>query len=594
MPDTPQLADTLPLQTTRRAADRLASAMHYAGVTTVFSLSGNQIMPVYDAFNDCPIRVVHTRHEAAAVFMAEAYARVSGGIGVALVTAAPGFANALGALYSASMSEVPVVLLSGDSPVGQDGTGAFQQFDQVAAASPFVKASVRLSFADDPAQVFAKAVQTAQQGTPGPVHIALPFDVIEAAPDPHALHPLARIYADNKVTHRVPGTAQIATIMDTFTAAERPLILAGPHVFSARRRGQCGVLSAALGAPVVVLDSPRGLRDPAHGALRTLLSMADCVCYLGKPVDFTSGFGADEVIPANNIVFISDCCAAVNRASAVFRDKQLTVVVANAIATVEELLNATDNNRATPQPLIEKRPAQGDCPVPGDWCRRAAIALNHRQLADTTDSALYSKAIIDGVAAALAQPTGIQPPGIEHPGIEHPGEIVICDGGEFGQWAQAFTSQVDNQRLTNGPSGAIGASLPYAIGAQLARPEAVVIAIMGDGTAGFHLAEFETAARESLGITVLIGNDSRWNAEHHIQLQQYGPSRTLGCELSAETRYDLAASGLGCEGVLITDLSALPSALANGLASSTPTCINVIMPGAPAPQYNQPDPETLS
>jgi len=86
-------------------------------VSTVFSLSGNQIMPVYDALIEYDTRIIHTRHEAAAVFMAEAYAQVSDGIGVALVTAGPGFANALGAMYSSLMSEVPVILLSGDAPV---------------------------------------------------------------------------------------------------------------------------------------------------------------------------------------------------------------------------------------------------------------------------------------------------------------------------------------------------------------------------------------------------------------------------------------------------------------------------------------------
>ena len=128
-----------------RGADRVTAVLANSGTDIVFSLSGNQIMPLYDACIEPAIRIVHTRHESAAVFMAEAYAQLSSRPGVALVTAAPGFANALGALYSASLSETPVILLSGDSPADLAGRGAFQEFDQCAAATPFVKSSQRVT-----------------------------------------------------------------------------------------------------------------------------------------------------------------------------------------------------------------------------------------------------------------------------------------------------------------------------------------------------------------------------------------------------------------------------------------------------------------
>ena len=541
-----------------RGADRLASAVEHCGIKVVFSLSGNQIMPIYDAFNDISTRIVHVRHEAAAVFMAEAYARVSGAVGVALVTAAPGFGNALGALYSASMSEVPLILLSGDSPLGQDDQGAFQQFDQVAAASPFVKASFRLSFDDDAARVFKDAASISEDGVPGPVHIALPFDVIESKMDSRSLPAVAADNASRAVNRLDPAADQLMRISAVLAAAERPLVLAGPHLFRAPRQAKHAMLSAALDAPVVILDSPRGLHDPAQGALRELLLAADCVLYLGKPVDFTSGFGSDTVIRAKTILVVSEYAETLLHAGKVFTDRQLLSMQANAVATVQHLIGRSENSGVS-----KDRPENRT-----DWNRYAVAALEHRQLADSSDAAAYSKRIVDAIAAGLGQ---------------HPEAILICDGGEFGQWAQAFVRA--GVRITNGPSGAIGASLPYAIGAKLARPDVPVIAIMGDGTAGFHLAEFETAARESLAITVLIGNDSRWNAEHLIQLENYGTDRTIACELSPETRYDLAARGLGCDGVLARDVSRLQAAVRNGLGASRPTCINVIMPGVAAPKY---------
>jgi acetolactate synthase-1/2/3 large subunit len=549
-------------QDRNRGADRLVHALGQFGVDAVFSLSGNQIMPIYDALVGSSIRLVHTRHEAAAVFMSEAYAQVSDNLGVALVTAAPGFGNALGALYSAAMAEVPVILISGDSPTGQDGQGAFQQFDQIAAASPFVKASFRLSRGDDPAQVFTTAARIALGGIPGPVHMAVPVDVIESVFDSDLIDSENSNCIDQTTTLCSPTPDQIENIVNVFGESERPLILAGPHLFRGKRKDKQHALSLALDAPIIVLESPRGLRDPAQGALRELLYTADCILYLGKPVDFTSGFGKENAMPATKVIIVSEYAQALIHAKEVFKNRLVLTEQANAVATMNGLLTYAKHLKNESCTALSR----------SNWNKAAATAIAHRQLINPSDDAHYSKQIIEIVAQTLK---------------DNPDTILICDGGEFGQWAQAFVSS--NIRITNGPAGAIGASLPYAIGATVAHSQAPVLAIMGDGTAGFHLAEFETAARESSGLTVLIGNDSRWNAEHHLQVEQYGVERAFGCELSSDARYDLAAIGLGCDGVLVKDLSQLHAALSDSLQSSRPTCINVLMPGAPAPMYKKID-----
>ena len=535
-----------------RAADRLAQTLDHIGCKAVFSLSGNQIMPLYDALIDTSTRIVHTRHEASAVFMADAYAQVRGEIGVALVTAAPGFGNALGALYTASMSEVPMILLSGDSPVDKDGQGAFQEFDQVAAASPFVKASLRLGFGDDIAEVFARLARIAREGTPGPTHLALPFDVLSAMVDKT---PLPAVDAFDPQTEQA-SEEHLARILTELDAAQRPLILTGPHMFRTGYPPTREALSTALEVPIIHLDSPRGLRDPSKGALTTLVAAADCVFYLGKPVDFTSGFGADAFLPAQKIMMVSDNPATLAHAAEVFADRLIISARANASATADCLI---DQAAKTDRRAARKA-----------WLENAEAALQHRQLAHAPDNALASKNMIETIDAVL---------------VDHPQAVVIYDGGEIGQWARAFSSS--EVSIINGPSGAIGASLPYAIGAKMARPDVPVIAIMGDGTAGFHFAEFETAAREHQGITVIIGNDSRWNAEHHIQTRDYGADRLIGCELSTKAQYDIAARGLGCEGVMIENLSDLGPAISMALSSDRPTCLNVIIPGAPAPVYSE-------
>src|SRR5437016_7964574 len=122
-----------------RGADIVARSLAAAGVRHLFTLSGNHVMPVFDAALDAKLSLVHVRHEAAAVHMADAWGRLTGEPGIALVTGGPGHANAIGALYTAAMAESPMVLLSGHAPNGQLGTGAFQEMRQAEIAEPHNK-----------------------------------------------------------------------------------------------------------------------------------------------------------------------------------------------------------------------------------------------------------------------------------------------------------------------------------------------------------------------------------------------------------------------------------------------------------------------
>ena len=157
---------------------------------------------------------------------------------------------------------------------------------------------------------------------------------------------------------------------------------------------------------------------------------------------------------------------------------------------------------------------------------------------------------------------------------------LVVDGGEFGQWVQSCVSA--EKRMINGPSAAIGPAIPLAIAAQHANPNGRVIAVLGDGTAGFHLSEFDTAVRSQAPIVAIVGNDARWNAEYQIQLNDYGPDRTYGCEL-LPTRYDEVAEGFGCFGADVDTEDKLRTALKEALASGKPACLNVSLEGHAAP-----------
>ena len=167
---------------------------------------------------------------------------------------------------------------------------------------------------------------------------------------------------------------------------------------------------------------------------------------------------------------------------------------------------------------------------------------------------------------------------------EHPEGTLVCDGGEIGQWPQSMVST--GHRLINGIAGEIGPALPYALAVKCARPEHPVVAVMGDGTFGYHMAEIDTAVRHRVPVIIVIGNDARWSAEYRIQVRDYGAERAKYCDL-LPSRYDKVAEALGGYAELVTRASDLPGALRRAAASDKPACINVMIESIAAPSVRR-------
>lgn len=531
-----------------RGADLLVKSLSAAGVTRIFALSGNQIMPIFDACLDAGIEITHTRHEASAVHMAEAYAQLTGKAGVALVTAGAGVANTLASLLTSFESETPVLLLSGDSPLSQDGSGAFQELDQISMTRPVTKLAFR---AKAPAALggdAARAVRTARSGKQGPVHIALPFDVVTGdasagtVPEPTAFEPEAI----------GPAAGDAAQALKALSGAQTPMIVLGPSLNATRAPGLAEALGDAVDAPVIAMESPRGLNDPSLGAIAQVLAKADLIVALGKRIDFTLGFGkAGAIPPETRWIAVNADDGELKRARRNLDNRISLAVKADPRAFAKELMTAGEAAAAR-----------------REWRSEAARLIAWRSYEEDAPSA-NGKITPAQLCAAVQR------------FVSDDGDtVLVCDGGEFGQWAQAVTKA--DARIINGVSGAIGGGLSYAFGAKTAREGATVIALMGDGTVGFQFAEFETAAREGTPFVVVIGNDRRWNAEYQIQLRDYGPNRLTGCELS-DARYDLAAAALGAHGEYVTEASELDAALSRALKSGKAACVNVMIEGLPAP-----------
>ena len=525
-----------------RGADLLVRSLEAAGVEHLFTLSGNQIMPLFDACVGRSIELVHVRHEAAAVHMADAWGRLTGSPGVALVTAGPGFANTLSALYVAAMAESPMVLLSGHAPTSRLGKAAFQEMPQAEMARHVAKASWMAESAAGLGVDLARAFRIAGSGRPGPVHIALPVDLLEAEVGPGSTLPEATV---SSASDADPEPVRQAA--EALTAARRPMALAGPAMARGGPWGAISELADSAGIPVVAMESPRGVNDPSLGAFAEVLPRADLILLLGKRLDYSLGHGdAPAVDGGCRFIQVDPDPATLEQTRRTLDDpaRLEMACVGDPVSFAQGLGHLAKSRglsfaewRQEVESAIAHRPAEWDEPMsdpegplhPVDVCRAV-------------------QEIIDGDS------------------------VLVSDGGEFGQWAQACLSAPS--RIINGLGGSIGSAIPLSVAARLASPGSRVIAMLGDGTFGFHAMELDTAVRHGLPLVAVVGNDAAWNAEYQIQLRDYGRDRLVGCEL-LPTRYSDVAIALGGYGERVSRLEELRPALQRALDSGLPACVDV-------------------
>ena len=528
----------------KRGADVVVDALVAGGVSHLFSLSGNQILSLYDATVDRDLPIIHTRHEAAAVHMADAWGRLTERPGVALVTAGPGHLNAVSALYGALMAESPVVLLSGHAPLGQIGRGAFQEVDQVAVVAPVTKAAWLARDAARLGDDIARALDIAVTGRPGPVHVSLPNDLLDARVTPTPARP--PVSRATTIDER-----ELGAMLDVLARAARPLVLLGPAMARPHRRAAVDRFGALTGIPALPMESPRGVNDPwLHGAV-SALAEADVVLLVGKRLDFALRFGeAPAFAPGAQFLQIDADPAAL-------QPKRVALAAAaDPVAAIEALTALGTGTEWKHRPW-------GDDVL----ARRRATAPEWAALREASTTPMHPLRVCASLQPYLDD-----------------GAVLINDGGEFGQWTQAGLET--DSRLINGLAGSIGSAIPMACAAKLVEPSRAVLCVVGDGTFGFHALELDTAARHGLPIVVVIGNDARWNAEHQLQLTQYGPARTVGCDLTPR-RYEAIAPALGGHGELVQRPEQLSPALARAFTSGLPACVNIIIDGVAAPTYRR-------
>jgi acetolactate synthase-1/2/3 large subunit len=533
----------------------LAKSLRALGVREVFALHGGHLDAFLVACAGESIRITDTRHEATAGYAAEGYARATGEIGVCVITAGPGFSNGLTAMVDAYLDAVPVLFISGSPPLREVATNPLQGgFDQVAMATPVTKWAHRITHVERIADLVDKGVRTALSGRPGPVYLELPIDVMFGP-----IHESDVVLPQRPalITRPAPAPNAVARILELLSAAARPAIIVGGGALSTRCAIELASFAELTGTPVTYSSKANGALPAGHprnaGPAGTLAAAAlaakqpaDVVVQIGARAGLFLGGRAGTIVPHDaKLVQIDIDGAEIGRLRA--PDIAVTADSAEALAA----LNNAAKGRAWPQR--------------DEWmsvlreCRARATAPFEDTAAQTPAGLIHPFHAARAVAEALSSDTAI-----------------AFDGGEAIAWFQPFgRSPGPGLYMGNGYLGTLGVGPGYAIGMARARPGKPVAAILGDGAAGFHIADLDTMARHRLPILTVIFNNAAWGMSQHGQELVFGRQNIAAVKL-APSAYDVVAQGLGCAGEQITKVADIGPAVRRAQSSGQPTCLNIL------------------
>jgi acetolactate synthase-1/2/3 large subunit len=524
----------------------VAQALKRHGTTHLFTLCGGHIQAIYDGCLDEGIRVVDVRHEQTAGHAADGYARVTGRPGVCAVTAGPGVTDVVTAVANAQRAQIPLVCIGGAGPKVLCDMGSLQDMDHVALMRPITKWSVQVPEVRRIAEYIDAAFRVAQANVPGPVFLEMPLDLLMNMHDDADL-PATRPLEEPPRPAGDPRA--IAKAAELLKAAERPCFLVGSQVRWSPSRERLAAVLERFGAPVFLNGMARGTLPHAHPLLfsrsrRFALSQADVVFVLGTPFDFRVDYGRSPTWNESAKIVQIDLDGA-----ELGRNRRVDVPIhADSGIALEQLARELgDWKPTTLTGWVSAVRADEDK-------RRAKMQLE----IDSNDSPPNPLRVCAELGRRLK-----------------PNDIVIGDGGDFVATA-AYVLKLQQPQLwmDPGPLGTLGVGPGYAMAAKLARPDANVVLVYGDGSFGLHGIEFEAMARQDIPVIALIGNDAGWTQIRRGQVDIYGENRAVATGLDY-TRYEKIVEACGGRGFWVETIEELGPALDEAFASKKPACINV-------------------
>jgi len=534
-------------QTQLHGGRHVARRLKAHGVTKLFTLSGGHLFSVYDGCREEGIEIVDVRHEQAAAFAAEGWAKVTRQPGVCALTAGPGVTNGMSAMGSALQNHSPMVVLGGRAPAFRWGQGSLQEIDHVPFVRPLVKyAATPTSTAEIP-QLVDQAFAAAMRPHTGPTFVDLPLDHVfmEAPEEDMAADPTAGWGPTGVDAAASPSTGggferAAALLRD----AERPVIMAGTNLYWGHGEHELRALAETLGIPVFLNGLARGCLPADHElffarARSTALKGADVALVIGVPMDFRLGFGG------------------------AFGDE--TEIVAIDVAEPE---------RSHPRAVAAE--CYGDVGSTLSGLREAVGSLDTREWVGTlreveTEKRAAEEELFTDERAPL-HPMRLYR---ELAGVLDRNAIVIGDGGDFVSYAgRVLDTYEPGCWLDPGPFGCLGCGTGYALAAKLAHPDRQVVLLQGDGAFGFSGMEFDTLARHGVDVVAVMGNNGIWGLEKHPMEFLYGYS--VAADLRPETRYDQLVEALGGHGSLVRTPAEVRPALERAFSAGVPALVNVL------------------
>ena len=556
--------------------DLVGEVLRAQRVSVLFTLCGGHISPVLVGAKAYGIRVVDTRHEATAVFAADAVARLTGRPGVAAVTAGPGLTNTVTAVKNAQLAQSSVVLIGGAAPTVLQGRGALQDIDQMALLRPHVKWARGVRRVRDIVPALEHAFRVSQQDVPGPVFVELPVDLLydesvvrewygaartgrgprERAVRAYLALRVRRQFRGAAAHHAAPpdevvppqpDTARLREAARRLLTARRPVVLVGSQALVIP--GIAGPVRAALeriGAPVYLSGMARGLLGADHPLQarhrrRESLREADFVLLAGVPADFRLDYGRH--------IRRSACVVSANRSADDLRKNRSPDIgvlgdAGLALAGIADAVTSAPDRWADWRAQVNRRDAARDVEI----AEQAAIP---------TDG-VNPVELCRQIAEALPK-----------------GAVIVGDGGDIVATA-SYVLRPDGplRWLDPGVFGTLGVGAGFALGAAMVHPDSPVWIVLGDGAVGYSLTELDTFVRHGVPVVAVVGNDARWSQIARAQIDLLGDD--VGTVL-APTRYDQVAAGFGAIGLHVDTAGDLPGALAKARDSGRPALVNVRM-----------------
>jgi acetolactate synthase-1/2/3 large subunit len=523
-------------------AAALVKCLEGMGVEYVFGYIGGAVLPVFDALYDSSIKLIITRHEQGATHMADGYARVTGKPGVVLVTSGPGATNAVTGMLTAQMDSIPMIVLTGQTITPLLGMDAFQEADTFGLSLPVVKHNYLVRNTADIPRIVREAFMISTTGRPGPVLVDLPKDITSA---PFTGDFEAKPYTPGYVAHRPVDQEAVEKLADYLNASQKPLLLVGHGALIAGASKEVMELATKMNAAVTNTLLGKGCFPETHDLSLGMLGMhgtayankavleCDLIISIGSRWDDRINGNPKKFAPQAKKLHIDIDPAEIGK---------IVIPDAYAIGDAKEVLQAL-------LPLIQPKDGK-------QWISRTQEFKKNFPLHFQKSNPLRAQYVIDEIYR-LSEGKG----------------LVTTDVGQHQMWAaQFYLSDKADTWLSSGGAGTMGFGFPAALGAQLGKPNDLVIAIVGDGGFQMTLAELSTAAIHKLPVKILVIDNKYLGMVRQWQ-ELFLDSRYSGIDLEGNPDFIKLGEAYGVKGFHVDKAENLESVLKAALAYNDGPCV---------------------